>query len=299
MAIVPVLALAIDRAIGEPPTAVHPVVWIGRLLDVAARRRRDDHAASRQIAGGAAWLALTCALVVAVAQAVRAGAHRLPPTAATIIEAAVLSTLLSERMLVDEVRATDAALARRDLPTARLRLAGLVSRDVTALDATAVREAAIESAAENLSDSVVAPLWWYGVGGLPAAALYRTVNTADAMWGYRWPPWRWWGVAAARLDDALNWVPARLTALALAPRVGLRRLAVEAGATASPNAGWPMAAMALRHDLRLSKPDAYVLHPAGRAARSSDVAAATADVRRVAVTAAAVAAVVPTRDHHR
>lgn len=290
-AAVPVLALAVDRLVGEPPRAIHPVVGIGHLLDAAARRRRDGHPPHRQVLGGAVGLALTCGVAVTAARALRAVAGRLPRTAATVVEAVALSTLLSERMLVDEVRATDDALARGDLSGGRRHVAGLVSRDVTGLDATAVREAAVESAAENLSDSVVAPLWWYALGGLPAAALYRTVNTADAMWGYRTAPWRWWGAAAARIDDVLNWVPARLTAVALAPRAGLRRVAVQAGATASPNAGWPMAAVALRHDLRLSKPGAYVLHPAGRVVRSADVTAATADVRRVAVGAAAVATV--------
>jgi adenosylcobinamide-phosphate synthase len=134
-----------------------------------------------------------------------------------------------------------------------------------------VRESAIESLAENLNDSVVAPRFWFVLLGLPGAALYRFANTADAMWGYPGSRggrfWQWAGKWAARADDVLSWVPARITAALLAAVHGglhWQRLAQEARKTPSPNSGWPMAAMALALGVRLAKPGVYVLHPAGR-----------------------------------
>jgi adenosylcobinamide-phosphate synthase len=173
------------------------------------------------------------------------------------------------------------------LEAGRARLRFLVSRDVRNLPASAVRESAIETLAENLSDSVLAPLLWFAVLGLPGAACYRFANTADAMWGYpgvyQGRNWAWAGKWAARADDVLNWIPARLTALVLL-LVGGRQGAVlawqwrvlrrEARRTVSPNSGWPMAAMALLLGIALRKPGVYVLHAQGRVAVANDTARA-------------------------
>jgi adenosylcobinamide-phosphate synthase len=141
-----------------------------------------------------------------------------------------------------------------------------------------VRESAIETLAENLCDSVVAPLFWFVLLGLPGAALYRFANTADAMWGYpgmrggRY--WQWAGKWAARADDVLSWLPARLTALLLwAAALGAvrwRDVRTQARVTPSPNGGWPMGAMALALGVRLSKPGVYVLNAAGRVVLAGD-----------------------------
>ena len=137
-----------------------------------------------------------------------------------------------------------------------------------------MRESALELLAENLSDSLVAPLFWFLLLGLPGAALYRFANTADAMWGYR-GRWEWAGKWAARADDVLSFIPARLTALALlgaaAAAGGLAALAREARRTASPNSGWPMAALALALGVRLGKPGVYVLNPAGAVPGPADL----------------------------
>ena len=186
--------------------------------------------------------------------------------------------MLAWRMLRGEVLAVEDALAQ-SLDAGRERLSWLVSRDVQGLDAAAVRESAIESLAENLSDSVIAPLFWFVLLGLPGAALYRFANTADAMWGYpgmrggRY--WQWAGKWAARADDVLSWLPARITAVLL---WGVSRgsgarwtdLRAQSRLTPSPNGGWPMGAMALALGVRLSKPGVYVLNAPGRAPQAAD-----------------------------
>ena len=185
---------------------------------------------------------------------------------ATALLGLVLKPLLAWSMLNSEVMAVEAALGE-SVQAGRERLSWLVSRDVAALTEAQVRESAIESLAENLNDSVVAPIFWFLLLGLPGAAVYRFANTADAMWGYRGvrngQVWEWGGKWAAWADDILSWVPARITALLLAVVSGgisVRVLLQEARRTPSPNSGWPMAAMALGLGVCLHKPGAYALN---------------------------------------
>ena len=271
------LALAIDRWLGEPPPRWHPVVWMGNYFGAVGRRIAPLAAATPRraapfIAGASAWCA--GALVVAgAAWGLQQVALALPWWAGALLLGALLKPLLAWRMLRDEVLAVEAALAV-SLDAGRTQLARLVSRDVNQLSRAEVRESAIESLAENLNDSVVAPVFWFVLFGLPGAAVYRFANTADAMWGYlgerNGRDWTWAGKWAARADDVLSWVPARLTALLLLP-VSLRLLVAEARRTPSPNSGWPMAAMALRLGVRLGKPGVYALNAAGRDPMKADV----------------------------
>jgi adenosylcobinamide-phosphate synthase len=279
------VALALDRALGEPPARWHPVVWIGHCLSFMGRRVAPPAGttranAARALAGGALAWCLGAALVVLVAQALVWAMSGWPWWIQALAAGVLLKPLLAWRMLRDEVSAVEDALGG-SLAAGRARLAWLVSREVGAMDATQVRESAIESLAENLNDSVVAPLFWFAIAGLPGAALYRFANTADAMWGYRGErngrDWTWAGKWAARADDVLSWLPARLTGallglLGAAPR--WRTLAAQARRTPSPNSGWPMAAMALALDVRLAKPGVYELHGAGRSPQAADTAQA-------------------------
>jgi adenosylcobinamide-phosphate synthase len=148
---------------------------------------------------------------------------------------------------------------------------------VSTLNATQVREAALSTLAENLNDSVLAPLFWFAVAGLPGAALYRFANTADAMWGYpgerQERQWAWAGKWTARVDDVLSWIPARLTAVLLGlPTLwrGMSKVMHNAGLTPSPNGGWPMGALAFRLGIRLGKTGVYQLNPQGRASQPAD-----------------------------
>jgi adenosylcobinamide-phosphate synthase len=253
------LALLIDRFLGEPPARLHPVVWMGRYLTWAGRGLTTLPPVRGFLAGTAAWLG-GALVVTALAAALAAVLRACPAWMAVPALALLLKPLFALRLLLDEVQAVESALTQ-GLEAGRARLAHIVSRDTSALSADEVRESALESLAENLSDSVVAPLFWFALAGLPGAALYRFANTADAMWGYR-GAWEWAGKFAARADDVLNFIPARLTALslmAMQPR-RLPALTREARRTPSPNSGWPMAAMAMGLGVRLGKPGVYVLN---------------------------------------
>jgi adenosylcobinamide-phosphate synthase len=224
------------------------------------------------------WCAFA-AMVVLLAWVLQTACLAAPSWAAALGLALCLKPLMAWRMLRSEVLAVEAALGQ-SLEAGRARLGWLVSRDVSQLTAVQVRESAIESLAENLNDSVVAPLFWFAMAGLPGAALHRFANTADAMWGYpgerNGRHWAWAGKWAARADDVLSWVPARLTALLLWPTGHGAALWQAARLTPSPNGGWPMGAMALNLGVRLGKPGVYVLNATGRAAQEADVARAVA-----------------------
>lgn len=276
------VALAVDRWWGEPPTRWHPVVWMGAYLGragawVQLRAAQDpsQHDFKAFWLGALVWIA-GAAMVLLASWWLQDALLAAPWWAAALVLGLLLKTMLAWSLLRSEVWAVEGALAQ-SLPAGRERLRWLVSRDVTALSETQVRESAIETLAENLNDSVVAPLFWFVLLGLPGAALFRFANTADAMWGYpggyQGRNWLWAGKWAARADDVLGWLPARITALLLALVAGgqsLARLRTEAARTPSPNSGWPMAAMALALGVRLGKPGGYVLHADGRAALAQD-----------------------------
>jgi adenosylcobinamide-phosphate synthase len=301
------LALLIDRWLGEPPVRWHPVVWMGHYLGWAGRQlqrqARPDGPDYRSFwLGTLAWLG-GAAMVIVAALAIEQLAMVLPVVLAALLLGLALKPLLAWRMLRTEVQAVEQAL-QQSLAAGRERLSWLVSRDVSALSEAGVRESAIESLAENLNDSVVAPLFWFALLGLPGAALYRFANTADAMWGYRGvyrgQRWEWAGKWAARVDDVLSWLPARLTAALLLLAAGGRGLRLagalrqEAVKTPSPNSGWPMAAMALVLDVTLRKPLVYGLNPGGRAAQAADTgrAAVYAEKTLLALMAVALIAIV-------
>jgi adenosylcobinamide-phosphate synthase len=288
-----VLALLIDRWWGEPPARIHPVVWMGSYLKFMGRALPERGPFPALLLGAACWLA-GAALVAAAYGYAGVLIAKLPWWLGAVLTAILLKPLLALRMLVNEVAAVEQALSQ-SLECGRARLAMIVSRDTSRLESSEVRESALESLAENLSDSVIAPLFWFALFGLPGAAVYRFANTADAMWGYR-GRWEWAGKFAARADDLLNLIPARITALGLLLAgqnrlARLRLLPGEAAHTASPNSGWPMGALALSLNVRLRKPDVYTLNASGAAPSPADMATALRQARNVAWTAAVLLAV--------
>ncbi len=296
------VALGLDGLYGEPPARLHPVVAMGHYLGAVGRRvSRAVGAVPRP--GTEFWLGTLAwcfgaALVAVLAGAVGWAMEDLHPLLQAALLGVLLKPMLSWRMLRDEVRAVETALAE-SLAAGRARVGWLVSRDVTVLSETQVREAAVSTLAENLNDSVVAPLFWFAVAGLPGAVLYRFANTADAMWGYRGErggrDWTWAGKWAARVDDVLSWLPARLTALLIvlpSRGRGWMDVAANAGRTPSPNGGWPMGALAVGLGIRLGKPGVYQLNDQGRAPLAADTVMALRRCGQVVGSLALLAAAV-------
>jgi len=247
-------AMALDAVMGEPrwlwSRVPHPAVLMGRLIGWADIRFNT----------GPRWHNGVLVVMGLVAGAALLG---------VVIEALPLgwlwsliggAILLAQKSLVQHVQAVADGL-RYGVGEGRRAVAMIVGRDTRAMDEPAIARAAIESAAENFSDGVIAPAFWFLVGGLPGILVYKIVNTADSMIGYRTPRHEEFGWAAARLDDVLNWVPARITAALIALAFWSGRavdvVRQDAGLHRSPNAGWPEAAMAGVLDVALSGPRSY------------------------------------------
>jgi adenosylcobinamide-phosphate synthase len=291
-------AVVIDQALGEPPTAVHPVVWMGRAVALGERLSPARGRLAQLLAGGALAIGIPAAFAAA-AWAIDRSLRTLGPFGAIVCGVALKPTF-ALRALGTEARAVRDAVARGDIDAGRARLRALCSRDASALDGEALIAATVESVAENASDSFVAPLFWFGFFGLAGAVFYRAVNTLDAMIGYH-GRYEWLGKASARLDDALNWIPARATAalllasgaaLGLDGRRGVRVLFRDGGRTESPNAGLPMAAMAGLLGVELAKAGHYRLGDAVRVLEPRTVDRAWRAVRGAALLAAVACAIV-------
>jgi adenosylcobinamide-phosphate synthase len=283
-------ALALDLLFGEPPNAVHPVAWMGRAM-AALTPAPLRWAPSIELPVGALIALLPSAAFALGAAAATAALARMPALVELAASALLLKTTFALRALRGAALRVQSDLVRGDLEQARAGLQSLCSRDPAQLDAPQVIAATVESVAENASDSFVAPLLYYAALGLPGAVMYRAVNTLDAMIGYR-GRYEYLGKTAARLDDVLNLLPSRLTSILLLVAGGLTRadaarglfiLQRDRGNTPSPNAGWPMAAMAGLLGVQLDKPGHYRL---GDAARALDVESIAAALRIVAVCAA-------------
>jgi len=264
------LALLIELMLGYPDWLVrsigHPVTWMGRLIEALDHKlnHEQDAPARRRAAGAIALVAL-----IAVAGVVGfALQHNLPRLPFGLLVLAVLaSTLMAQRSLHAHVAQVAFALERDGLEAGRQAVAQIVGRDPDALDEAGVARAAIESLAENFSDWVVAPAFWMAVAGLPGAAVYKTINTADSMIGHHTPRHGDFGFAAARLDDLVNLPASRLSAVlsvaaaALSSRTAAERawraVRRDAHHHRSPNAGYPEAAMAGALGLALAGPRRY------------------------------------------
>jgi adenosylcobinamide-phosphate synthase len=252
-ALVLALAMALDGLLGEPKwlwdRLPHPAVLMGRVVgyfdktfNEGANRRRKGVLSIAAMVIGAGILGEVLSQF------------------GWVVEVIVAAILLAQKSLVQHVTAVADAL-RVSLHDGRIAVAQIVGRDTTSMNDTSVVRAAIESAAENFSDGVTAPAFWFLVGGLPGLLIYKVTNTADSMIGYRNARYVDFGWAAARFDDLLNLIPARLTAFLIAllhGKLGLwREIVSNARQHRSPNAGWPEAAVALVHNIALAGPRSY------------------------------------------
>ncbi len=264
------LALAVEAAAGYPQALYralgHPVTWIGRLIGALDRGlNRGD--ARRRRAGGVLALLVLLAVVGAAALALTALAGLAGPALGVLVLGLLAASLPAQRSLHDHVARVARDLRAEGLAGGRRAVSMIVGRDPETLDEAAVCRAAIESLAENFSDGIVAPAFWLGLGGLPGAALYKAVNTADSMVGHRTPRHGAFGWASARFDDLVNLPASRLTAALIVaaaalragadPRRAFAAVRRDAGRHRSPNAGWPEAAMAGALGLALAGPRVY------------------------------------------
>ena len=247
------LAMILDALMGEPrplwSRIPHPAVLMGQWIAFGTRHLNEGPFRTEK------GVALVLASML-LASIIGWGLSQF----GMVIEAVAVAVLLAHRSLIDHVARVADGL-RMSVAQARRDVAKIVGRDTESMDAPAITRAAVESAAENFADGVIAPAFWFMVAGLPGILIYKMVNTADSMIGYKTAEFEDFGWAAARLDDLLNWVPARLTMLLIALPHGLSHtlhpIASDAGLHRSPNAGWPEAAMARAIDLALSGPRSY------------------------------------------
>lgn len=257
------LALMIDAIVGDPRAlwsrVPHPVAWFGRVIDTFDQRWNDADGKGGIGSGFVAIAATVVAFAVFAAIAQTLILTLLPTWLAVTLLAAMASIMLAHHSLHEHIRAV---LDAPDLPAARQAVSMIVGRDTAELDEAGVSRAAIETLAESLSDGVVAPAFWLLLGGLPGIVAYKVVNTADSMIGHRTPRHEAFGKAAARLDDLMNFIPARLTALILGLVAGVRRgdagyVINEAKQHVSPNAGYPEAVIAEALGVSLGGPRSY------------------------------------------
>lgn len=264
------LAMVLDAIFGEPEwlwsRVPHPAVIMGRFIDWLDQKFNTGK--DRKFRG-----VLVITTLVLIAGLIGQTITNLP--GGSILSVLIAAVLLAQRSLVTHV--TDVAnTLRMSLPEGRAAVARIVGRDTSDLDQTGVIRGAIESAAENLSDGIIAPVFWFLIFGLPGLLIYKIINTADSMIGYKTPRHMEFGWAAARLDDLVNWAPARLTAILIAivySRPGIAKtVRRDAALHRSPNAGWPEAAMAICINVSLAGPRAYsgemkdfpLVYPEGR-----------------------------------
>jgi adenosylcobinamide-phosphate synthase len=261
-------ALTLDLLLGDPPNRFHPTAWMGNLIRFLLRLRPHGNSTS-EFLYGIFILMIGISLSAGVGFGILYLASFLPLWAGILLQGIFLKLTISLRGLNRAAKEVQTALESQDLPEARRLLSWhLVSRDTSELNEAQISAAAIESVAENASDGIIAPLFFYAVGGLPAAFAYRFVNTADSMLGYRDIEREWLGKFPARFDDLLNLIPARLTGLFImistpfynaSFRGAWKIMRRDASQTASPNAGIPMSAMAGALTVELEKIDHYKL----------------------------------------
>jgi adenosylcobinamide-phosphate synthase len=264
--VVLLIALALDLIFGEPPNAWHPVAWLGKLISLetklAPRRGR-----LRQLAYGISMVLITLGLIVTVVFFLLAYLGKFNFIVYAIVAGLLLKFSFSLRGLSQAIDKVREFIARNKLDQARLSLRSLVSRDTAELNKAQVISATVESAAENICDSFIAPLFYFFLFSVPGTIVYRIINTFDSMVGYH-GQWEYLGKFAARLDDVFNFIPARITALIIVLASLICRknasqtwdiMIRDHKKTESPNAGWTISAIAGALGVQLEKTDHYRL----------------------------------------
>ncbi len=262
------IAITIDIAFGEMPNMFHPVVWIGSLIQritiVCERATRKSQTPQKYLCGLVlALICVSCAAVTGIMLNVLTSQYQI---AGIFVTAYFLKSTFSIRSLVSSSLLIHRELSANDSVGARSDLIALVSRDTRGLDEPQIASAAIESTAENFVDSILSPILYFALFGIPGALVYKAINTLDSMVGYNNERFREIGFVSAKLDDVVNWIPARLSVIFLllpsfrfSPQSALRVCLRDHALPASPNSGYPMAIVAGALCCKLEKPGSYVL----------------------------------------
>lgn len=255
------LAYGIDLVVGDPRTWPHPVKMMGQLihfLDTKLNRNKKSQ--------GVLMLVIVLAAVAVVSSTLVWGANQIHPFLGLLVEAVLIATTISQKGLKDAAMEVYTPLTENKIEDAREKVGQIVGRDTNQLDEAGIIRATIETVAENTADGITSPLFWAVLGGAPAALVYRAINTCDSMVGYKNEKYKNFGWASARLDDVVNWLPARLTGVLMlwtlkpdpkAPKITFSRLREEARNHASPNSGWTEAAVALLLGIQLGGTNYY------------------------------------------
>ena len=260
------IALTIDLIFGEPPNALHPVAWLGKFISLETKLA-PQHGKFKQLAYGVSMVLITLGLIGTASYFMFDYLIGLNLVIYIIVAGLLLKFTFSLRGLRKAVDVVKKLLAKDNLAQARINLKSLVSRDTIKLNQSQVISATVESAAENICDSFVAPLLYFLIFGVPGAIAYRIINTFDAMVGYH-GRWEYLGKFAARLDDVVNFIPARLSALIIVLASMLCRKNIAQAwhtmirdhkKTESPNAGWTISAIAGALGVQLEKVGHYKL----------------------------------------
>ncbi|GEM_PF-106945 len=291
-----VLALEWDRIFGEPDAATHPTVLMGRAAErVFGQPEGDPH---KDFATGAFGAAVVPAASALAGAAIMRRLREAGPAAELLGGAFLLKSTFAVRSMNEHAWRVADALARGDPEAARAAVGMTVSRDVSTLDEAGIANTCVGSVSENVTDAAVGPLLAYALFGVPGALAYRAVNTLDAMYGYHGKN-EWLGKAAARLDDALNWIPARVAgagmavaaaALGMDSAAAAQTMCDEHARTPSPNSGWPIGAAAGALGAEIEKVGYYRLGPPGIDVRREDIARSLMLFNGASLLAAAIAA---------
>ena len=256
--ILPILiGWTLDLLLGDPSFLPHPVVWFGKAIGFFEKKLNKGN---NRVLKGALTAVSLIAITLLSFWAIDYFSVKLHIICAIIVRSIFVFFFLAGTTLIREVREVFKAVDR-SLEEGRCQVARIVGRDTSGLSAQEIRTAALETLAENLSDGVIAPLFWYLIGGLPAMAAYKMVNTLDSMIGYKTARYKDFGMVAAKIDDVANWIPARLTALLMVIATGklglLKFVGKYARCHASPNSGYPESALAGALDCRFGGPHTY------------------------------------------
>ena len=277
-------AVLFDLLLGEPPSRIHPVVWMGKIIAMLEKHMSENS----QKLWGVIIVILTAAPFTIIGFLIQTS--HTTGIIGIIVSIYLLKSTFSIKMLLGEAKKIEEELGRGDINSAQSKLSTFVSRDTKGFDEKKTTSAVIESVSESYLDTILSPLFYFTLFGLPGALAYKAVSTIDSMIGYMEPPYRNLGHVPAKLDDILNYIPARLSAVIIIlaaatqnPREAFNCAQQEHNKTPSPNSGWPMAATAGALRVRLEKPGVYTLNPTATPPQPEHIAQTVRLVRTASI----------------